>query len=312
MIKAVTVINHRGEFLTIDLFRPEDSGLIVRSISGLGPVAATINATEMASYDGSRFNSARRGARNIVFDLVFLETKNQAAKLYNSIESVRLLAYRMFPVKREVELIFETENRTVSTRGYVESNEPNIFSNQVSSQISILCLDPHFYSAGLDGDTPISFSNTTPLFEFQFENLSTTQPLLNFGSTVLESAKTIDYQGEVETGVYVNAVASGAVQGFTLYNYSAREVMKFDHARLVAITGSGFSAGDTLSVSTRRGEKHAVLNRNGVAYNVLSSLGRDTAWLTLVTGDNLIGYSADVGSGLVRLSVSYKTVFEGV
>ena len=45
MIKAVTVTNHLGESLTMDLMQPEGSGFTVRSISGLGPVKATVNVT---------------------------------------------------------------------------------------------------------------------------------------------------------------------------------------------------------------------------------------------------------------------------
>ena len=42
MIKSVTVVNHLGESLKLDLASPEKSGFIVKSIEGLGPVKATL------------------------------------------------------------------------------------------------------------------------------------------------------------------------------------------------------------------------------------------------------------------------------
>lgn len=43
MIKSVTVVNHLGESLKLDLASPEKSGFIVKSIEGLGPKYGTPN-----------------------------------------------------------------------------------------------------------------------------------------------------------------------------------------------------------------------------------------------------------------------------
>ena len=53
MIKSVTVVNHLGESLKLDLASPEKSGFIVKSIEGLGPVKATVNTTKMSTTDGA-------------------------------------------------------------------------------------------------------------------------------------------------------------------------------------------------------------------------------------------------------------------
>ena len=84
--------------------------------------------------DGSIFASARATERNIVLTLILLPIP--------SIESVRQKTYSFFPIKKAVTLLVETDNRLVETTGYVESNEPNIFSQQESTQISIICPDP--------------------------------------------------------------------------------------------------------------------------------------------------------------------------
>ena len=65
MIKSIKVTNPKGESLVLDLFHPEKSGLIVRSISGLGPPKANINSTDLATADGALYSSARASTRNI-------------------------------------------------------------------------------------------------------------------------------------------------------------------------------------------------------------------------------------------------------
>lgn len=59
MIKSVTVVNHLGESLKLDLASPEKSGFIVKSIEGLGPVKATVNTAKMSTTDGALYFDER-------------------------------------------------------------------------------------------------------------------------------------------------------------------------------------------------------------------------------------------------------------
>lgn len=78
MLKAVTVTNFKGESLRMELAKPEETGIIIRDITGLGSPKTTINSTQMATVDGSRFNSARAENRNIVLTLGFMEQTNSS------------------------------------------------------------------------------------------------------------------------------------------------------------------------------------------------------------------------------------------
>ena len=135
MIKSVTVTNYLNQSITLELTRPELSGFIITSIDGLGPVNATINTTDIATTDGALFNSARVSTRNIVLSVRYLGTV---------IEDIRQLSYKYFPVKKKVNLVIETDNRSLEIEGYVESNEPDIFSKEESAAISIVCAFPFF------------------------------------------------------------------------------------------------------------------------------------------------------------------------
>ncbi len=72
MIRAVTFTNHLGDSIRLDLARPEESGFIIKSVTGLGPGKANINTTEIATNDGSLFNSSRMPSRNIVISLAYM------------------------------------------------------------------------------------------------------------------------------------------------------------------------------------------------------------------------------------------------
>ena len=166
MIKKVIVTNYLGESIELELGAPEKSGLFIRNIDGLGPGKASINTTDIASDDGSIFNSARSEQRNIVLTLGFI----QADGVTNSIETARQLTYKYFPKKKPLQFYILTDNRELSTFGYTESNEPTIFSQDETTQISIICPDPMFYSAGENGTHTTVFNGVDFKFEFPFEN----------------------------------------------------------------------------------------------------------------------------------------------
>ena len=163
MIKSVTITNHLGESIEFELANPYKTGIYVSSITGLGPGKANINTTDIATDDGAIFNSARSEERNIVMTLGFL----QVPGITETIEDARQLTYKYFPKKKPLTFHIETDNRSLDAYGYTESNEPDIFSKEETTQISIICPDPLFYSAGTNNTV---FNGVDYEFEFPFEN----------------------------------------------------------------------------------------------------------------------------------------------
>ena len=304
MIKSITVTNYLGDSIKLELGRPEQSGFLIKSISGLGPSKANINTTEVSTNDGSLFNSARLNQRNIVFDFIFVESINR-----ESIEDIRQKSYKYFPIKKNVDLLIETDNRIVKTTGYVESNEPNIFSSQEGAQISIICPDPYFYSTE---KTVTIFSGIEPLFEFPFENNSLTDNLLEFGGIIVNQEKTIFYKGDSEVGIVIYIHAIGEATNLTIYNALTREVLKIDTDRLEALTGSIIKAGDDIIISTIKGQKFIRLIRDGEYINILNCLGRNSDWFRLVKGDNVFAFTAETGDTNLQFRIENLIVYEGV
>lgn len=304
MIKSVTITNHLDESIKLDLFNPEESGFIIKSIEGLGPVKANINFKELATNDGAIDNSARLSSRNIVMSLQFMESP--------TIEETRLKSYKYFPIKRNIKFLIETDSRICETIGRVETNVPTIFSNDEGCQISILCSNPYFYSAGENGTKQTIFYGTEPLFEFPFSNESLTEDLIEFGSIENRTEGTIYYDGDAEIGITIQIHAVGEAEGLVIYNTKTREIMRINDDKLKSLMGSGIQAGDEIIITTSRGEKGIYMLRSGVTTNILNSLEKPIKWFQLSKGDNTFAYTASAGLTNLQFRIENKVIYEGV
>lgn len=304
MIKSVTITNHLDESIKLDLFNPEESGFIIKSIEGLGPVKANINFKELATNDGSIDNSARLSSRNIVMSLQFMESP--------TIEETRLKSYKYFPIKRNIKFLIETDSRICGTIGRVETNVPTIFSNAEGCQISILCPNPYFYSAGENGTNQTIFYGTEPLFEFPFSNESLTEDLIEFGSIENRTEGRIYYDGDAEIGITIQIHAVGEAEGLVIYNTKTREIMRINDDKLKSLMGSGIQAGDEITITTSRGEKGIYMLRSGVVTNILNSLEKPIKWFQLSKGDNTFAYTASAGLTNLQFRIENKVIYEGV
>lgn len=304
MIHSITVTNYLGDSVILELARPEQSGFIVKSVDGLGPAKGNVNTVEVSTNDGGVFNSARLNIRNPVLDLVFLETATE------TIEDIRHKSYKYFPVKKKVKLLIKTDNRVSEIDGYVEHNEPAIFSNQEGCQISIICPYPYFYSAGESNITV--FSGVEPLFEFPFENESLVTDLLEMGEIQNSAEQVITYNGDAEIGVTIIIYAIGEASNVTIYNAGTREVMRIDTNKLAALTGEGIVAGDEITIKTTKGDKSITLLRGGITTNILNCLDKNADWFQLVKGDNVFVYTAETGNSNLQFRIENRVIYEGV
>lgn len=301
MIKGITVTNHLGESLRMDLANPEGSGFIVLSIDGLGPPKANVNFTNLATSDGAIDNSAFLETRNIVLSLRFLENP--------TIEATRLLTYKYFPIKRTITFTIETDRRKATITGRVESNEPDIFSNEEGCQISILCPDPYFYSS--ESNTTV-FLGVKSLFSFPFSNESLTDNLINFGEVKNQTEASVYYDGDAEVGMEFKIHILGRVEGVTIYSLRTKEVFKINDTKLEELTGYKLMSGDEITFNTMRGQKSLYLLRGGISTNVINILDKPISWFQLAKGTNTFIYMADFGLSNIEITIRNKIVYEGV
>lgn len=312
MLKKVVITNYLGESMeyAIEGAQPDSSsGLLITSIDGLGPTKATINMTGLTTTDGDIFNSARLSGRNIVIKGYFVHA--------GSIEEARLLSYKYFPIKKKVTVRVYTDNRTGEIEGYVESNEPDIFSEQSGCQISILCESPFFKDVGKDGTAVTRFSNVEPLFEF-IDNSATAEtdsyyfPDFEFGNMIHQRECEIVYNGDQDAGFNMNIKVKRPTTHITIYNDLTGETFGLTSSKL---GGSGtFEIGDLITICTIQGQKSVYLTREGARRNILNAVDKNSSWFKLIRGNNLFSYETEPVSSEMHLdfSVVAQNIFEGV
>lgn len=310
MIKSVTAVNFKGESIKMDLFHPESSGFIIIKIDGIGPGKATVTKNDSKVYDGGTITSARLPSRNIKMEIQFLWV--------NSIEDVRHKSYKYFPLKKPITLIFETDTRTVEIEGVVESNEPDIFSSEESTNISIICPDPYFYASGENARNKTEFSGINAMFEIPsdtgYSNESLTEALTEISTLYVQSERGIMNYGEVDIGVVISIKPLAIVKGIlTISNVTLGQNMSFDLNKIKTITEQDFHLGDELVINTLRGKKSVTLVREGKNYNALSCIDTRTDWIYLTSGENTFTYYLD-GEGIedLQFSVTNSILYEGV
>lgn len=309
MIQTIYIKNYIGEETSITLTDSDpDNGFLVKSITGLGPPKATINVSDYAILDGGMYNSARAETRNIVITLLFAKTTK-----CDSIETARQNSYKYFPLKRKVTLIFETDNRLCETAGYVESNEPDIFSQEESAQISIICDDPYFYEVGDNNPQTTYFGEITSLFEFPFENDSLDENLIEISRYEENKEKVLNYTGDAETGIVIKAHVLNHVGNITIYNFITHEVMKISDEIIGTLTGSKLKASDDLIISTIAGNQYANLLRDGETINVLNAVDRSSDWFQLRKGTNVFAFTTDNDTdNYLEFQIENRVLFEGI
>ncbi len=214
MIKQVKINNGFDESMLLKLRDPivrsdgeevvKEDGILITEIEGLGPVKADIKINESATSHGGRFNSARANTRDIIFHFRFLDINGL------TIEDSRLVIYRFFPLTEKVTIYIWTENRYVKTEGYVESIEPEIFSNEsgnVGAAVTVKCPSAWFISAGITKKDEYQFSNLFDKFEFEFTDEPT--PSLIFTEIAPGKEQVINYPGDIVTGMVISIKGNG-------------------------------------------------------------------------------------------------------
>lgn len=315
MIKSVLVTNEFGESIDLVLSDPWASGWLITNIKGLGPAKANIRETDLATGDGANYNSTKIETRNIVFSIRLLE--------HPDIETSRQLTYKYFVRKHPVTMTFTTDNRVASIQGYVESNEPNIFSEKEDVQISIICDNPFFYAV----NKMTVLNGVEPMFHFPFSNESLTEKLINFGEITHTSGTNNFYEGDTDSGVRITIHASGIAKNITLFNSETRERMAIDTSKIKAVVEAtnekngitleedvpdDLVIGDEIHLSTEFGSRYIRLLRAGYYYNILTSLPKNSDWLTIAKGNNVFAYSAEDGIENLRITIESYILYEGI
>nr|DAS40726.1 MAG TPA: tail protein [Caudoviricetes sp.] len=304
MIYTIIATNAKGDSVELDLANPWAGGITVTGASGLGPAEGTINTVNFATSDGALFNSSRIKSRDIELNLKFLGS---------DIEAVRHKLLRYFRVKHPITLDFITDYRHTYITGHVEKNEIDIFSNSEGADLTIVCPNPFFRLRDpAKGKNSVRFTTSMPSFEFEFQDPNSDSPTLIFGEMTSTGETVVVYEGDADASTIVDIQFLGPASGVKLYNTTTQTRINIDTNEISRLLGSTIRAGDRLSISSGVGDKYVKAYRDGKVYNALSALDKDSDWIFLTPGDNLITVRADTGIDNVSAIISFENLYESI
>lgn len=248
--------------LALSGFMPTDDPVQIRNIDGLGPVAATINTTAFASGRGELYQGSTTPKRNIVLTLGLNPNWDD-----QSVSSLRQLLYAYLMPQQWCKLRFFSDDLpTCDIEGYVESFEPNMFSEDPEVQVSVICPKPDF----VDVDATLLTGEPD---DGEFETVFT-------------------YLGTIETGfelrIEVSPDNTAYTGPFTIKNVGLQEqVFEIDP---VTINVTKY-----FKLNSVRNSKRAanIAVADGAVTNLLAQMTTESVWPELVPGENVLTVVAD-------------------
>lgn len=242
---------------------PSSDPIFIRSIQGLEPVKAEIVTTPLATGRGETRQGSSTGKRNIVLSLGL-----NPDWVEQTMATLRQQLYRYFMPEEWCKLRFISDHLpTVDIEGYVESMDPNIFTEDPEYQISIICPQPDF----VDVDATIY------------------NGVVDDGTIELE----FEYIGTVKTGFEVRidrAVANPSYSGpIEIINKAPIDAQIIEIDPVVIDTLQYFK----LNTTQGRRRLQSVDYADGSISNILDKMTGASVWPQLNPGQNIFSVAAE-------------------
>lgn len=265
MITKVEVYSSQPDAPELPLggFMPNDDPVQIKGIEGLGPVKANIATTPFASGRGELYQGSTFPSRNLVFTLGL----NPDWEGQQSMAALRQILYRYLMTGNWTKLrFFSQELPDVDIEGYVESFEPNMFSQDPEVQVSIICNKPDF----IEADATIY------------------NGYVDDGTLELE----FDYTGTISTGFEMRIDATPAQPAYT--GLVTVTLNSFGEAHGFTVTPVTIDGTKYFKLSSVRNAKRvqSVSLADGSLTNLLSGVTGDSIWPEIKPGENTISVAA--------------------
>lgn len=243
--------------LSLSGFMPSDDPVQIRNIEGLGPVKADIVSTGFASGRGELYQGSTTPKRNIVLTLGLNPNWDD-----QTVSSLRQLLYAYLMPEQWCKLRFFSDHLpTCDIEGYVESFEPNMFSEDPEVQVSIINPKPDF----IDVDATLL---TGMVDDGTFETVFT-------------------YLGSVATGFELRIEITPANVAYTgsfiITNVGLEE-------QAFAVDPVTINVAKYFKLNSVRNSKRAsnIAVADGASTNLLAQVTTDSVWPEIVPGENVL------------------------
>lgn len=256
-------------------FSMAGSQYVVKNIDGLGPIKSDISTIDTPVDPGGTFMSTRTGQRNIVITLGF--TPNYQAG--TTVSDLRNELYTVFTPGYKIELTFTIVIGGVTKlyyiKGWVESHEPLMFSDDPQVQISIICPSPYFTA----NESPIVYNLPYGSNTFNFQ-----QPYL------LPQSFKLEFDVKSAGNYYSFYLESDSNAGFNV--------------------SFPFLVGDKVRIDTNKGSREVVYIRSSATYNIMGYMGGSLVDTRFHPGRNYVRFN-EIGATL-NAKVTYQPIYPGL
>lgn len=282
MIQTMEVFSRQPDAPVLPLagFMPSDDPVQITDITGLGPVNAAIASTPLATGRGEQFQGVTTGKRNLVISLGLNPDWEE-----QTMSTLRQLLYRYFMPESWVKLRFTSDHLpVVDIEGYVESFEPNMFSQDPEMQVSIICPKPDF----IQTDATVLYGTVDDgTIETAFEYVGTIDT--GYELKVEATLDNLSYSGDIS----LLSTAFGVEQPVTIENVvvDVTKYFRFSSVRSAKRVGS-------------------VAVADGIFTNQLAKMTDDSVWPVLKPGENLIKVIGE--ESLQKWTMIYYNRFGGL
>lgn len=297
MIKSIKIVHKDGKEYLLPLAYPYDTGIAITRIDGLGLGQSSVSTTPKLLTDGSKYNGSRIDNRSLVITTTFVDW-NQ------SIETIRLKTYKIFPLKTEIKIVVETANRLVYINGVVEANEPDIFSENEGNTITINCPIPYFRNVVSNSSV---YKGIQSLFEFPFSNESLTDDLI-FLSEIIDGNHPINIynNGDEQTGLIIKMnVESEYGLSCMIRNNTSKSHLSIN----INVPVSG-----KIEINTNPGNKSIkFIDHQNVVHNYNKYIViENSEFINLVKGDNNIEILSNQLIDVEEIKLDFDILYGGV
>ena len=289
--------NAKGEELNL----LHNQYFVVKSVEALHGTALSYSETESPYIDGSDVNNVRAMPRGILFTLV----------LIGDISASRDAITAFAKSKQAASLREVTEKRDITIKGFLRVPTYTRMMRQSTMQVELYCNRPYW------SDTAQMIEEIGerirmlyfPIGGVPFGIITDDSPApigRVFGVINIDREKTIVNDGDAETGMVIEIVATGTVKNPKI---SCSTGSQNGWSMAVAAT---MQQNDIITIDTTAGQKSIKYN-GGDTYggvpilSLLSFVGDD--WLQLEVGTNTFNVESD-GDFNAYFDIKFKRVFE--
>lgn len=259
----------------------DEDPIHIRGIDGIGPVKANVTTSPYGSLDGEFYTGSSVGKRNIVMTIGF-----NPDWVEHTVSSLRDKVYGYFMTKQPVNLrFFRDDGPPVEIDGFVESCEPNIFSQDPEVQISVICPLPDFVAVSQSQVAGTASENPDSV-DFTLIGSLPTSVLLE---VVAEDPDSTTYDGLID--LELKTLKPGA-----------------KHFKVTGTAGPEIIT----RIDSKRGGKKAEVDFGPEQTNILNSMTADSVWPALEPGTNKVRVVLDAGATPKSWTMTYYERFGGL